>query len=127
MIVIILIIFFIFLVIYQFLEKKIEGLENSSTSTSTSAQPQTYGTNDPMILSQQNAANIQVLQGQVKDLSNLPSTVSDLSGNVANLSSQVKLIAQNQATSSVKNPQTKQTIANAVSGDSSSSTTNTSS
>jgi hypothetical protein len=83
----ILIVFFIILIIYQiflahFSNNGIEGLENYKE----------YDTNDPnnvMILAQQNAGNIEVLRKQFDNISGLKQEVQDISGNVANLTTQV--------------------------------------
>ena len=92
----ILILFFTLLVIYQiFLAYSgysiIEGLENDSNY-------QPYDSNDALILSKQNAGNINVLEKQVTDLTGLNQQVQDLSGNVVDLQEQVNNLvsAQNQ-------------------------------
>ena len=92
----ILILFFTILVIYQiFLAYSgysiIEGLENDSNY-------QPYDSNDPLILSKQNAGNIIVLEKQVNELTGLNQQVQDLSGNVVDLQEQVNNLvsAQNQ-------------------------------
>ena len=92
----ILILFFTILVIYQiFLAYSgysiIEGLENDSNY-------QPYDSNDALILSKQNAGNINVLEKQVTGLTGLNQQVQDLSGNVADLQDQVNNLvsAQNQ-------------------------------
>ena len=68
-----LILLFVFLLVYQiyldiYSSNLIEGLETiSSTSTSTSQEYKPYNLNDPnnsLILSQQNAGNIEVLKGR---------------------------------------------------------------
>ena len=87
----ILIIFFILLIVLQlFFTKMYEGLANN-----TSGQYQSYNTNDPSnagVLAQQNAGNIQVLEGQVTKLTNMQTEVTDISGNVANLSAEIQKI-----------------------------------
>ena len=88
----ILIIFFVILLVLQlfFTKMYVEGLANN-----TSGQYQSYNTNDPSnagVLAQQNAGNIQVLEGQVTKLTNMQTEVSDISGNLANLASEVKQI-----------------------------------
>jgi TolA-binding protein len=92
-----LIIFFIFIVLYQlflahFNDNIIEGLTNNT-------QYQPYDTNNPnnaLILAQQNAGNINYLNQKFSEISNLQSEVQDLSGNVANLQTQVNGIVQAQ-------------------------------
>ena len=96
----ILILFFTILVIYQiFLAYSGYSIIEGLTSDNTEYQP--YNTNDPnnaLILSQQNAGNINVLENQVNNLSGLNQQVQDLSGNVAGLQEQVNnlVTAQNQ-------------------------------
>ncbi len=90
----ILIVFFIILIIYQiflahFSNNVIEGLENYKE----------YDTNDPnnvMILAQQNAGNIEVLRKQFDNISGLKQEVQDISGNVANLTTQVEDLVKAQ-------------------------------
>lgn len=77
----ILIVFFILLLTYQIF---LAHFKNSIVEGNTSYQP--YDTTDPnnaMILAQQNAGNISALKTQ------LDSAVQDISGNVANLQSQI--------------------------------------
>jgi hypothetical protein len=88
----ILIIFFIFLILYQiFLANNIiEGLEN---------QYQPYDTNNPnnaLILAQQNAGNISYLKQRLDTMQGLSQDVQDISGNVANLQTQVNGLVQAQ-------------------------------
>ena len=90
----ILIVYFIILIIYQiflahFSNNVIEGLENYKE----------YDTNDPnnvMILAQQNAGNIEVLRKQFDNISGLKQEVQDISGNVANLTTQVEDLVKAQ-------------------------------
>ena len=86
----ILILFFTILVIYQiflayFGYSIIEGLENDETY-------KPYNSNDALILSKQNAGNINVLEKQVTGLTGLNQQVQDLSGNVVDLQEQVNNI-----------------------------------
>ena len=73
----ILIIFFLVLIIYQlFLANKIiEGLTSDE--------------NDPLILSKENTANINVLTSRVDKLDNVNKEITDLSNNLATLQTQV--------------------------------------
>lgn len=94
----ILIIFFLFLILYQiFLAifgNLIEGLENEDSSYKE------YDTNDPnnaMILAQQNAGNISVLKQRIDELMDLKGTVTDVCGNVVQLNQQVQGLVQQQA------------------------------
>ena len=66
----------------------IEGLDNNSY--------QEYNGNDPLILSKQNAANIQFLKQQYDGINGLQSEVNDLSSNVAALQTQVDGLVQSQ-------------------------------
>ena len=66
-----------------------EGLENYKE----------YDTNDPnnaMILAQQNAGNIAVLKENLDGLSGLKQIVTDMSGNITNLQTQVDGLVQAQ-------------------------------
>jgi hypothetical protein len=88
----ILIIFFLFLIIYQtFLANNlVEGLDN---------QYQQYDTNNPnnaLILAQQNAGNIEYLKGRLNDVQGMSQQFQDLSGNVSSLQTQVDGLVQAQ-------------------------------
>ena len=90
----ILIIFFIFLILYQILlaNNIIEGLQT---------QYQPYDTNNPnnaLILAQQNAGNIAYLKERLDTVMGLDKEVQDISGNVVTLQSQVNgmLVQQQQ-------------------------------
>ena len=88
----ILILFFIFLILYQILlaNNIIEGLEN---------QYQPYDTNNPnnaLILAQQNAGNISYLKESLDSLQGLDKQVQDISGNLTTLQSQVTQMVQQQ-------------------------------
>jgi len=92
----ILILFFIFLILYQiFLATKIiEGMDNSNNSDYKS-----YDTNNPnnaLILAQQNSGNIAYLKKQMDSVQDINQEVQDLSGNVQTLQTQVKGIVQAQ-------------------------------
>ena len=117
-----LIIFFIYLIIYQtFFTKKniLEGLAND-----TSGQYQDYNTsnsNNPQILAQQNAGNIQVLEKQINNLNELPTKVNNIESNLTTISTQLSSLQQ-QVTA-LTNQQ--KTAANTVSQKLSSSGENT--
>ena len=84
MLVNVLIIFFIFLIVYQIILANyniVEGLKNNK-------EYKDYPPN-ALILSQQNAGNIEYLKKKTDDLQNIQSVVNDLSGNVASLQQQV--------------------------------------
>jgi len=80
----ILILFFIFLITYQLIlaNRVIEGAQGY----------QSYD-QDPMILGKQNAANIEVLKGQVDKLMVLPSSFIKLDDRVKTLEKQINEIA----------------------------------
>ena len=119
----ILILFFTILVIYQiflayFGYSIIEGLENDETY-------KPYNSNDALILSKQNAGNINVLENQVNNLSGLNQQVQDLSGNVAGLQEQVNnlVTAQNQYASQMA-PSTPPDISGTTTDSTTDTTTN---
>jgi methyl-accepting chemotaxis protein len=70
----------------------IEGLDNNNDSKSY----QEYNGNDALILSKQNAANIQFLKQQYDGINGLQNEVNDLSSNVAALQTQVDGLVQSQ-------------------------------
>jgi hypothetical protein len=87
----ILIVFFLFLIIYQILlacfgDNVVEGL--------TKYKP--YGDKDALILGQQNAGNIIVLKGEIDDLTGLKQEFQDLSSNYSGLQSQVNSLVKAQ-------------------------------
>ena len=73
----------------------IEGLDNNVT-TDNSGNYQEYNGNDALILSKQNAANIQFLKQQFDGINGLQGEVNDLSSNVAALQTQVDGLVQSQ-------------------------------
>ena len=86
MLVNVLIIFFIFLIVYQIILANynvVEGLKNNNDKEYKDYPP------NALILSQQNAGNIEYLKKKMDDLQNMNSVVNDLSGNVASLQQQV--------------------------------------
>jgi len=99
----VLIIFFTILIFFQILSLFIYKLNNYSiegmTTTSPTQQYQPYDTNNPnnvLILSQQNAGNIQVLKQQLDKALGLEKTVQDMSGNLVTLTEQVTALMQQQ-------------------------------
>ena len=92
-----LILFFIFLIVYQmFLARTLrEGLENANDTTNTTNYKE-YDPNNVMILAQQNAGNIQVLKKQLDDVLSVKSTVDTLNGKVDALTEQVNGIVSAQ-------------------------------
>lgn len=91
-----LIIFFIFLIVYQlFLANsstlfKREGIENAGDASDTSGCSSS-------VLAYKNSGAIQILQEQVNKLMGLDKTVQDLSGNVIVLNQQVASLVNQQA------------------------------
>jgi FtsZ-interacting cell division protein ZipA len=73
---------------------------DTTTPSTTDASYKPYNLHDPnnsLILSQQNAGNIEYLKKKIDDLQNINSTVNDLSGNVVALQEQVNgLVSQQQ-------------------------------
>ena len=100
----ILIVLFAVLIVYQmFLGKSshyvIEGLENTSTSATTGTY-QPYNVNDPnnaLILAQQNAGNIEVLKGQVDQLSAEQKKTSTMQQQIDTIQIQVNDLVNQQA------------------------------
>jgi len=83
----ILIVFFIILICFQIIlaNRLVEGLETGNSY-------QSYDTNNPantLILAQQNAGNIEYLNGRIQDVQGVYKQVQDLSGNVQTLQEQV--------------------------------------
>ena len=93
-----LIIFFIFLIGYQlflFIFKKdnlVEGLENDEYKPYNKDDP-----NNTLILAQQNAGNIEVLNGRVTKLDGLNDKVNTLQQIVDGIQPQIDAIVQQQA------------------------------
>jgi hypothetical protein len=99
-----LILFFIFLICYQiFLAyfKIIEGIKNNNgnnNGNNSSSENKNYTSyDDPMLLAQQNAGNIMAIKSAMDKLQPQISKITDLSGNVTELDSQVKQLVQAQA------------------------------
>ena len=88
----VLIFLFVFLILYQVYRVK-EGLESATTTY------QPYDPNNPAILAQQNAGNIQVLKGQMDELIGIKKEVEDISGNLYTLTDQVNEYMLQQANS----------------------------
>lgn len=107
-----LIIFFILLIFYQIflahISSNIINIEGMDTQISQQYKP--YDLNNPnnaLILSQQNAGNIQVLKQQMDGVFNLNNKVRDLSGNLTELQNQVSsLMVQQQQYVQSKLPET---------------------
>ena len=88
----ILVFLFALLIVYQVYRVK-EGLESGTTTY------QPYDPNNPTILAQQNAGNIQVLKGQLDELVGIKKEVEDISGNLYTLTDQVNEYMLQQANS----------------------------
>ena len=109
----ILIFFFICLIVYQvflalFANNLVEGLEISASGptsgpTSGPNEYKPYNTNDPtnpngaLILSQQNAGNIEVLKGRVDDLDGVKFRVDTMQQNIDSMQVQINALVQQQA------------------------------
>ena len=96
----ILLFLFALLIVYQVYRVK-EGLETATTATATATSTPTYqpyDPNNPTILAQQNAGNIQVLKGQMDELVGIKKEVEDISGNLYTLTDQVNQYMLQQAT-----------------------------
>ena len=94
--------------LYHFKNPLIEGLENADTSTNSSnsdtnnstAEYKPYNVSDPnnaLILSQQNAGNIEVLRGQIDDLKGIKETVDTMQQNINSMQTQIDGLVQQQA------------------------------
>jgi hypothetical protein len=95
----ILLFLFALLIVYQVYRVK-EGLETAATTATATSTPtyQPYDPNNPTILAQQNAGNIQVLKGQMDELVGIKKEVEDISGNLYTLTDQVNQYMLQQAT-----------------------------
>jgi hypothetical protein len=94
-----LIIIFILLITYQiflahFSNSIIEGLEDYQEYDTNDLN--TKDPNNVMILVQQNAGNIEILRKKLDGISELNQEVQDISGNVANLTTQVNDLVKAQ-------------------------------
>jgi peptidoglycan hydrolase CwlO-like protein len=72
----------------------IEGIKNKNNKDSNSYQE--YDGNDALILSKQNAANIEFLKQKFDEINGIQNEVGDISGNVAALQTQVDGLVQGQ-------------------------------
>ena len=97
---------FVFLFLYQiflaiFPDNLIEGLETQTqkgTTASTEYQP--YNLSDPnssLILSQQNAGNIEVLRGRIDRLDGVKERVDTMQQNIDSMQVQIDQLVQQQA------------------------------
>jgi hypothetical protein len=104
----ILIVLFVILISYQvylamlsstFSNSLIEGLENNDTTTSN-YNPYTNLKNDPnysLILSQQNAGNIEVLKGRIDNLDGVKQSINDIKQSINSMQTQIDGLVQQQA------------------------------
>ena len=102
-----LILLFSILIIYQLIlalsksTNLIEGLDNSDSSGEGQGQDyKPYNLNDPnnaLILSQQNAGNIEVLKGRIDTLDGLKEKVDNNIQNINSLQTQMEGLVQQQA------------------------------
>ena len=79
--------------------KLIEGMENEGTTTSTQ-EYKPYNLNDPnnaLILSQQNAGNIEVLKGRIDDLGSVKKQVDTMQQSIDSMQTQIDGLVQQQA------------------------------
>jgi len=101
MLIYILIVLFVILISYQvylaILPKNlVEGLENNDTAY----KPYTNFTNDPnnyLILSQQNAGNIEVLKGRIDDLDGVKESVDNMQQSINSMQTQIDGLVEQQA------------------------------
>lgn len=85
-----------------FPESLIEGMETEGAPSSnpSSSDYQPYNLNDPnnaLILSQQNAGNIDYLKGRIDDLSGIKKDVEDMKMNISSMQTQIDGLVQQQA------------------------------
>ena len=102
-----LIVLFVILISYQvylamlsstFSTSLIEGLENNDTTSSYKSY--TNLINDPnnsLILSQQNAGNIEVLKGRINDLDGVKQSINDLKQSINSMQTQIDGLVNQQA------------------------------
>jgi uncharacterized protein YoxC len=91
-----LIIIFVLMLIFQILFPVREGLENNDSSK----QYQEYDLNSPnssLILAQQNAGNIEYIKGRLLELDKVKQDVTDINGNLEQLTDNVEQLVQQQS------------------------------
>lgn len=91
-----LIIIFVLMLIFQILFPLREGLENNDSSK----QYQEYDLNSPnssLILAQQNAGNIEYIKGRLLELDKVKQDVTDINGNLEQLTDNVEQLVQQQS------------------------------
>lgn len=104
MLIYVLIIIFVLLISYQilvsFTNPLIEGLENATKPTPIFIEYMPYNLGDPnnsLILSQQNAGNIEVLKGRIDNLDGIKNKVDDMQQNINSMQVQIDGLVQQQA------------------------------
>lgn len=77
-------------------EKMVEALTNSTSDSDneSSSTYQPYSGDNPIILAQKNAANIQYLEGRLKDLQTLTTNFNTLEGKVTKNTDAIKQMAK---------------------------------
>ena len=88
----------IFLTLFP--DKIIEGLENDTTTTSSTGEYQPYNVSDPnnsLILSQQNAGNIEVLKGRIDKFDGVKEKIDTMQQNINSMQTQIDGLVQQQA------------------------------
>lgn len=104
MLIYVLIVLFTILIVHQvFLtffvsNSLVEGLENNETSSTNEYQP--YNVNDPnnaLILSQQNAGNIEVLKGRIDGFDGVKEKVDNMQQSINSMQVQIDSLVQQQA------------------------------
>ena len=98
MLIYILIVLFVILISYQvylaILPKNlVEGLENNDTSY----KPYTIDQNNSLILSQQNAGNIEVLKGRIDNLDGVKESVDNMQQSINSMQTQIDGLVEQQA------------------------------
>jgi hypothetical protein len=76
----------------------VEGLENNESSSTNEYQP--YNVNDPnnaLILSQQNAGNIEVLKGRIDGFDGVKEKVDNMQQSINSMQVQIDSLVQQQA------------------------------
>ena len=99
MLIYILIVLFVILISYQVYlailpNSLVEGLENNDTAYKP------YNINDPnnyLILSQQNAGNIEVLKGRIDDLDGVKESVDNMQQSINSMQTQIDGLVEQQA------------------------------
>ena len=105
MLIYVLIVIFVLLIAYQIFlsfntNTLTEGLENATKPPSMVIEYIPYNLGDPnnsLILSQQNAGNIEVLKGRIDNLDGIKNKVDDMQQNINSMQVQMDSLVQQQA------------------------------